>query len=78
MTVVYAQIIVKPASIFGHEDRLLNWIADFSKKTRMFPLLEEGRALTQPVHVNDVAKAIMDILYVRSDIYSRALCLLVN
>ena len=49
--------IVRSATIYGHEDRFLNWFAN-----RMMlggiPLVDGGKARLQPVFVNDVAKAI--------------------
>jgi len=50
--------IVRPATLFGHEDWFLNWYAWFGERLRM-PLVEDGSALVQPVFVGDVAKAIM-------------------
>ena len=55
-------IIVKPATIFGHEDRFLNWIAEGLERLPAFPLLNGGSALTQPVYSLDVAEAIMHII----------------
>ncbi|KAJ1444828.1 hypothetical protein M885DRAFT_493170 [Pelagophyceae sp. CCMP2097] len=49
-------IIIRPATLFGTEDRFLNWFAKFPG---FVPLVGDGNALLQPVHVNDVAKAIL-------------------
>lgn len=58
------QIIVKPATMFGHEDRFLNWIAETTSKLGFFPLIEGGQTLVQPIHAVDVAKALMAIVKV--------------
>ena len=52
-------IIVKPATVFGFEDRFLNWIAEANKRLPFMPLLDNGRALVQPVYCVDIAKAMM-------------------
>lgn len=52
--------IVRSATIYGPEDRFLNWYAE-----RMImggvPLINGGDARVQPVFVNDVAKAILAV-----------------
>jgi nucleoside-diphosphate-sugar epimerase len=58
-------IIVKPATMFGAEDRFLNYMAETSKVAPFFPLLNDGAAILQPVWAGDVAKGIMEIIYVR-------------
>lgn len=55
-------IIVKPATVFGHEDRFLNWIAEGLERLPAFPLLNNGSALTQPVYSQDVSAAIMAMI----------------
>ena len=68
-------VIVKPATLFGHEDRFLNWIGESLKRlpkktlipTRgviVFPLLNGGENLVQPVWSGDVAKAVSQIIFV--------------
>jgi hypothetical protein len=57
---------VKPATIFGAEDRFLNWIAESLDRLPAFPLLNGGSALVQPVFVLDVSKALFQIVNVRS------------
>jgi NADH dehydrogenase (ubiquinone) 1 alpha subcomplex subunit 9 len=42
-------IIVKPATVFGAEDRFLNWIAQTLTTYPAFPLLHGGEQLVQPV-----------------------------
>jgi len=59
-------IIVKPSTVFGPEDRFLNWIADGCERFPFFPLINEGKTLVQPVYSHDVAKALMNIVYVIS------------
>ena len=56
---------MKPATIFGPEDRFLNWIAETQSRAEMFPLLDGGNTLVQPVFANDVGKALMAIVEVR-------------
>uniref|UniRef100_A0A7S3JY87 RmlD-like substrate binding domain-containing protein n=1 Tax=Aureoumbra lagunensis TaxID=44058 RepID=A0A7S3JY87_9STRA len=52
-------IIIRPTPMFGHEDRLLNWVAQSAGYFRGYiPLVEDGAALAQPVFVQDVAKAV--------------------
>ena len=58
------QIIVRPATVFGAEDRFLNWIAEGSCRMPFFPLINDGNALVQPVYCGDVGKALMNITYV--------------
>mmetsp|Transcript_7640 Transcript_7640/g.11414 ORF Transcript_7640/g.11414 Transcript_7640/m.11414 type:complete len:208 (-) Transcript_7640:74-697(-) len=55
-------IIVRPATVFGPEDRFLNWIAELNSRLPFFPLLDGGAGLVQPVYAVDVAKALMQIL----------------
>lgn len=55
-------IIVKPSTIFGHEDRFLNWIAETTSRLPFFPLINGGSTLVQPVHAEDVGKALMAIV----------------
>jgi len=61
-------IIVKPATIFGAEDRFLNWIAETLDRTpQVFPLLNEGKMLVQPIYAIDLAKALMAIVHGHDD-----------
>ena len=63
VTHVRAQIIVKPATMFGAEDRFLNWIAEgLARLPYYLPLVDGGETLVQPVFAQDVAKAIMAIV----------------
>jgi hypothetical protein len=60
------QVIVKLATVFGHEDRFLNWIAELTTSIKMpfFPLIDGGKTLTQPVFVGDVARGVHTIVQV--------------
>lgn len=55
-------IIVRPATVFGAEDRFLNWIAETMNRSPYFPLLNGGENVLQPVAAEDVGKALMSIL----------------
>lgn len=52
-------IIVRPARMFGDEDRLLNWMAQLGSSFGFLPLVDGGEHLVQPVWVQDVAEAIV-------------------
>mmetsp|Transcript_26349 Transcript_26349/g.39059 ORF Transcript_26349/g.39059 Transcript_26349/m.39059 type:complete len:403 (+) Transcript_26349:124-1332(+) len=54
--------IVRPAVMFGHEDKLLNWFANAASRLPFVPLVNGGQALTQPVYVSDVADVISRII----------------
>ena len=54
--------IVRPTQMFGRQDRILNWFAKVSKIHRMVPLVDGGKALTQPVFVQDVAKTLLRLV----------------
>lgn len=53
--------IVRPTQIFGRSDRCTKWFANVSLAYRCVPLVDDGKALTQPVWVNDVAQTILAI-----------------
>lgn len=55
-------VIVKLATVFGAEDRFLNWIAEFSSRSVFFPLINGGRNLVQPVYAGDIGKGILEII----------------
>jgi NADH dehydrogenase (ubiquinone) 1 alpha subcomplex subunit 9 len=55
-------IIVKPATIFGAEDRFLTWIAEACDRLPVFPLINGGKTLVQPVYSLDVGKALMTLV----------------
>lgn len=57
--------IVRPAALFGPEDRLLNWYASAAAGTYLLPFVpffDGGDALTQPVYMDDVARAIAHVV----------------
>eukprot|EP00898_Chlorokybus_atmophyticus_P008514 jgi/Chlat1/8664/Chrsp87S09237 len=54
--------ILKPAHMFGVEDRLLNAFAIFFKKLGVVPIYNGGWTKMQPVHARDVAAAVMGML----------------
>lgn len=54
--------VVRPAQLFGPEDRLLNWFANVAGRFPVVPLVDGGHALTQPVHMADVAHTIAKIV----------------
>lgn len=54
-------IIVRPATVFGWEDRFLNTFADITERLPFTPLLFGGETLTQPVYALDVGKALFAI-----------------
>ena len=58
------QIIVRPATVFGAEDRFLNWIGEATCRIPFFPLINDGSALVQPLYAADLGKALMNIIYV--------------
>jgi NADH dehydrogenase (ubiquinone) 1 alpha subcomplex subunit 9 len=53
--------IIRPTQLFGHEDKLLNVLALFATRYPFIPLVDDGKSLTQPVCVNDVARSIVRI-----------------
>lgn len=55
-------IIVKPAPVFGSEDRFLNWIGETMWRIPAFPLLNDGNTLVQPVSSEDLGKGLMKII----------------
>lgn len=53
--------IIRPTQLYGTEDRLLNWFPTMAHIYRMNPLIDGGKALTQPVYVGDVARTILRV-----------------
>jgi len=51
--------IMRPASVFGDEDRLFNRIVLLSRHLPLYPLINGGNGLSQPVFCADVAEAIV-------------------
>eukprot|EP00587_Corethron_hystrix_P004923 CAMPEP_0113302308 /NCGR_PEP_ID=MMETSP0010_2-20120614/3170_1 /TAXON_ID=216773 ORGANISM="Corethron hystrix, Strain 308" /NCGR_SAMPLE_ID=MMETSP0010_2 /ASSEMBLY_ACC=CAM_ASM_000155 /LENGTH=384 /DNA_ID=CAMNT_0000156067 /DNA_START=8 /DNA_END=1162 /DNA_ORIENTATION=- /assembly_acc=CAM_ASM_000155 len=54
--------ILRPAQLFGPEDRLLNWFAGVAGKVPFIPVIDDGQALLQPVYMSDVAECIRKIV----------------
>jgi hypothetical protein len=52
---------VKLSTVYGSEDRFLNWIAEATSRLPFYPLIDGGKSLVQPVHVSDVAKGLLEI-----------------
>jgi len=51
--------ILRPSVIFGEEDNFYNQFAKMAKFTIAMPLIGGGKTLFQPVHVGDVAEAVI-------------------
>ncbi len=63
--------IVRPADVFGPEDRFLNLFARMHQVLPRVPLVDGGRTRVQPLYVEDLARALYVIATVR---LSRQLC----
>lgn len=57
-------IIVRPATVFGHEDKFLNRVALAIEHAPFIPMLNNGINKVQPVNVTDVSAAIHLIMMV--------------
>lgn len=53
-----AATILRPATIFGDEDKFLNRIAKLSQTLPFYPMVDAATTRQQPVFMNDVADAI--------------------
>ena len=62
--------IVRPARLFGPEDRLLNWFAQSASSFGVIPLFNGGDALLQPTYVSDVVDAMVKIIEVRLSLHT--------
>lgn len=51
-------VILRPATVFGPEDRFLNRFAQMAKGTWLLPVIGGGEMQLQPVYAGDVAEAI--------------------
>lgn len=61
-------VIVRPSMIYGNErDYNMHRLIKFLSKSPVFPLFGDGKALMQPIHVEDLADAICEI-YKNKDI----------
>ncbi|CAN0188550.1 unnamed protein product [Pylaiella littoralis] len=54
--------IVRPAKLFGDNDRLLSWIALMATRTGRVPLVNDGDNLIQPIDARNVAQVLMAII----------------
>lgn len=57
-----AAVIVRPAVMFGPDDALISTLAGLLARLPAFPLFAGGETRLQPVHVDDVASAIVRAL----------------
>jgi nucleoside-diphosphate-sugar epimerase len=55
-------VILRPAPIFGPEDKFLVHIALLAKSLPFVPIIDDGNTKLQPVYIHDVAKAIKNIV----------------
>jgi NADH dehydrogenase (ubiquinone) 1 alpha subcomplex subunit 9 len=53
--------IVRPADVFGTEDRFLNLLAQLHKSLGRVPLVDGGKARVQPLYVQDLVQALFKI-----------------
>jgi len=51
--------LVRPAVMFGPDDAFLNTILDLFRRLPVYPMFGRGTTKLQPVHVEDVAEAIV-------------------
>ncbi len=54
--------IIRPAVMFGPDDKFLTSLAGLLRRLPVFPLFGDGSTTLQPAHVEDVAEAIARIL----------------
>jgi uncharacterized protein YbjT (DUF2867 family) len=54
--------LVRPAVMFGPDDAFLNTILDLLRRLPVYPMFGRGETRLQPVHVEDVAEAIVRVL----------------
>lgn len=55
-------IILRPAPIYGDEDQFLNRMADLINHSPFVPVVGQGSQKLQPVSVNDVALAVLNVI----------------
>jgi len=56
---VPSAVILRPSIVFGPEDAFFNRFADMAKFSPFLPLIGGGKTKFQPVHVQDVADAVV-------------------
>jgi len=59
---VPAAVILRPSIVFGPQDDFFNRFADMAKFSPLLPLIGGGKTKFQPVHVQDVADAVVSAL----------------
>jgi len=55
-------VIFRPSVMFGRDDAFLNTLAKIVRLTPIIPLIGGGLTRLQPVHVDDVAEAVLHVL----------------
>lgn len=55
-------VILRPSALFGPGDALLSALTPLIRWLPVIPLFGEGRSRVQPVHVDDVARAVLAVL----------------
>lgn len=63
-------VVLRPSIVFGPEDDFFNRFADMAKFSPLLPLIGGGKTKFQPVHVQDVADAVVASL-TRADAQGR-------
>lgn len=55
-------IIIRPALVYGKESDAVGVLADLIKKLPIIPVVGNGKAILQPIYVDDVCRAIIKLL----------------
>lgn len=63
---ILLQIIVRPATVFGPEDKFLNLVGSAVEHLPFLPMINKGRNRVQPVHCSDIGVAVNRIINVSS------------
>ena len=59
--------ILRPTTVFGAEDRFLNWVATIGEKFAALPTVRGGEQRLAPIYVQDVARAVLScVMYEES------------
>ena len=59
--------IIRPTTVFGPEDKFLNWIASIGEKFMALPAIRNGEQKLQPIYAQDVARAVLScVMYEES------------
>ena len=67
---VPSTVVLRPSIVFGPEDNFFNRFADMAKFAPFLPLIGSGKTKFQPVHVQDVADAVVASI-ARDDVRGR-------